>query len=191
LVGVIRHRVRGSIKDVVGLIHDLWDTTTQRVSLVVLLGALSSVLAAEFHPYITRFVQKLLVILHNEKTDALAILQAAALSALISFGSNLPEYLNLVVPALISCYRFPRTPLKLRLQAIKSAGVLSKSVDLYPYASRLIHSLTALLVEEDHDLCQAVVKTLLTLTYTLGRDILIFIPSITKVSALGHSSSFY
>ena len=181
LVGAMRQHIRTCINDIIELVHNVWDTLSHRLALIVLVEALADALASEFGPYVTALIPKLLSILQEDKTDAMVPTQMKTLGALTAFASNLQNYMNLVVPIVITCYEFNGTPRVLRTQAIQCLKELSHTVDLYPYTSRIVHSLMPLMTANDSSLHQAVVDALHTFTYTLGSGIAIFVPVLVKV----------
>ncbi|KAF8573454.1 atypical PIKK FRAP protein kinase [Ramaria rubella] len=183
LVRSIQQHIRVCVTVIVELIHELWNITSQRLALVVLVEALADVLASEFGPYTARLIPKLLLVLQETRTELFAPIQARTLSALAAFSYNLQEYLNLVVPIFISCYERSHTPRILRKQAIQSLAVLSATVDLYPFTSRIVHSLTSVMADTDESLRQSILDALFTFTYTLGPNFVIFVPVLTKALA--------
>lgn len=188
LVRAIRGHVRGCVKNIIELIQDVWDTLpSQRLPLIVLVEALADALAAEFGPYVAGLIPKLLPILQEDKTEAQTTIHMKSLAALAAFASNLHDYLNLIIPIVISCYECRRTPFLLRKEAIGTLTSLSSTVDLYPYTSRIVHSLIPLLRELDEPLHEVVVHALRDFTYTLGANLVIFIPTLTKVCQISSS----
>jgi serine/threonine-protein kinase mTOR len=181
LVRAIRGHIRGCVSDIIALIQDVWDTLAQRLPLVTLIEALADALALEFGPYMPGLLPKLLPILQEDKTETLAAIQLKTLVALTALASNLHDYLNLVIPIIVSCYECPRTPFILRKEAIRCLTNLSNTVELNPYTSRIVHSLIPLLGELDEPLHEVVVDALRSLTYSLGASLVIFIPTLTKV----------
>lgn len=180
LISTVRQHVRSCLKEVMDLINDLWNVTNQRLALIVLVETLADVLAAEIGKYTAQMVSRLLLNLQEEKTETSALIHAKTVTAIVAFGPNLQEHLNLVIPVLISCFRPSPLPFTLRKQAIDSLSKLSKNVDLYPYASRIIHALEEVMTDSGQ-LRQSVIDAFSTFTYTLGTSMIIFIPSLTKV----------
>lgn len=166
------------------LIHNLWDITTQRLGLVVLTETLAEVLVAEFFPYTGGLIPRLLSILQEERTKFIVGLQIKAVTCLTSFGLALEQHLSLVIPVIITCYQDGRSSVVLRKQAIQSIAELSKSIDLYPYTSRFVHSLITVLSDLDESLQKACLDALYILAHTLGNSFVIFVPTLLKVRFL-------
>ena len=165
------------------LIHDIWDTSSQHLALVVLVESLANALAFEFRPYVPRIIPRLLQVFQEDETDLLVTTQVKALGALVAFASNLEEYLNLVVPVVIMSYERSNAPTFLRKRAIQSLGELSGSVDLLPYTSRIVHSLVHVIAAPDEELSQVVSDAISALARGLGPSFVIFVPMLLKVGS--------
>ena len=181
LVRAISHHIRACVTDIIELINDVWDTLSQRLPLVALVEALADALASEFKPHVAGLISKLLPILQSDKTNLLAAIQVKALAALTALAYNLQDYMNTVVPIVITCYEYSHTPFMLRTQAIETLTKLSSALELYPYTSRIIHSLMPILAEPNESLHQVIIDALHTFTYTLGPSFTIFVPVLVKV----------
>ena len=163
------------------LIYGIWDTSSQYIALVVLVEALANALALEFRPYVPHIIPRLLQAFKEDTTDMLAETQVKVLGALVAVASNMEEYLNLVVPVVISLYGKSSAPKFLRKRAIESLPELSSSVDLLPYTSRIVHSLVDVMATPDEELFQIVLDAIGALAGGLGPSFVIFVPMLLKV----------
>ena len=145
-------------------------------------------------------IPQMLSVLHTDRTKEKSPTRCV-LHALEVFGTNLDDYLHLIIPAvvklfeqvdvsvnvciLILIYYFLSHPIsffkKVRILAIQTLGRLCNKLNFSDYSSRIIHPLARALEIVDADLRKEVMETLCILVYQLGSDYAIFIPMVNKV----------
>ena len=184
LVGIIKQHVRKYAIDIFQLVSDLWENQSLQLPLSSLVEALGKALDAEFKPFIPIILPLLLRVFDSDMSEKVANTQMKVLDALLTFGSNIEEYLQLVVPILVrSCERIDGS-IPLRKRAIQTIEGLTRRVNFSDHASRIIHPLVRVLGQSSNELRQAAMDCLCALMLQLGSDFAIFVPTINKVSLL-------
>ncbi len=184
LVGIIKQHVRNHMPDIFKLVTELWDNISLQLPLVSLVEALGKALDAEFKPFLPTTLPLLLKVFDGEMTDKTANTQIKIFDAFLTFGSNIEEYLQLVIPVVVRTYERADAPLALRKKAIQTVEGLTRRVNFSDYASRIIHPLVRVLAQGGNELKVAVMETLCALIAQLGSDFAIFVPTVNKVSLL-------
>ncbi|KAG1246296.1 hypothetical protein G6F68_014703 [Rhizopus microsporus] len=105
------------------------------------------------------------------------------LHAFVVFGANIEEYMHLVIPAVVRFFEKPGVPASVRRQAITTITALCKKVNMFDYASRIIHPLARVLPALPVEARNAAMDLLCALIFQLGTDYTKFIPVINKVLA--------
>lgn len=190
LIGIIKQHIRNYIPEVFNLVSELWDNQALQLPLVALIEALGKALDAEFKPFLPSVLPLVLKVFDGELTEKRINTQIKIFDAFLTFGSNIEEYLHLVIPIIVKSYdrqeNLERTELSahlvaLRKRAIQTIDGLSKRVNFSDHASRIIHPLVRVLQNGTNELRMAVVDTLCSLVIQLGPDFAIFVPTISKV----------
>lgn len=176
------------MNDVFGLVTDLWENASLQLPLVSLVEALGKALDAEFKPYLPNILPLLLKVFDTELTEKMASTQMKIFDAFLTFGANIEEYLQLVIPIIVKTYERPDAGIALRKRAAQTIEGLTRRVNFSDHASRIILSLTRALGSPSNELKMAVMDTLSALIIQLGSDFAIFVPTIEKVKPiLGNS----
>ncbi|KAI0316749.1 atypical/PIKK/FRAP protein kinase [Amylostereum chailletii] len=181
LVGIIKQHVRNYMPAVFGLVTDLWENTSLQLPLVSLVESLGRALDAEFKPFLPSILPLMLKVFDGELNDKRTNTQIKVFDAFLTFGSNIEEYLHLVIPIIVKTYERADAPTPLRKRAIVTIDGLSGRVNFSDHASRIIHPLVRVLGSSTNELRQAVMDTLCSLVIQLGSDFAIFVPTINKV----------
>ncbi len=184
LIGIIKQHVRIHMPEIFKLIKDLWETPSLQLPLVSLIEALGKALDAEFKPFLPSILPVMLKVFDAELTDKMPNIQIKIFDAFLTFGVNIEEYLQLVIPIIVKTYERPDATLPLRKRAIQTIDGLSRKVNFSDHASRIIHPLVRVLDRPNNELRMAVMDTLCSLVIQLGSDFAIFVPTINKVSVL-------
>jgi serine/threonine-protein kinase mTOR len=172
--------------DVFSLVSELWENSTLQLPIVALIEALGKALDSEFKPFLPTILPLILKVFDGELTDKRMNTQIKIFDALLTFGTNIEEYLHLVIPIIVKSYErqdsggIMTTPLRKR--AIQTIDGLSRRVNFSDHASRIIHPLVRVLETSNNELRMAVMDTLCSLVIQLGSDFAIFVPTINKVT---------
>lgn len=169
--------------DIFGLIQELWDNATLQLPLVALIEALGKALDSEFKPFLPTILPLILKVFDGDLNDKRISTQIKIFDAFLTFGTNIEEYLHLVIPILVKTYEKTDGPgtTPLRRRAIQTIDGLSRRVNFSDHASRIIHPLVRVLEGPSNELRPAVMDTLCSLVIQLGSDFAIFVPTINKV----------
>ncbi|KZT51925.1 phosphatidylinositol 3-kinase [Calocera cornea HHB12733] len=180
LIGIIKQHIRPFLTDVVALFGDLWNIDHPLPPLVSLVEALAKALEGEFKVHLPAILPKLLEALSAKSTDALT-LQTNVLHAFYTFGSDIEEYMHLVLPAILRTCESTEARLPLRKSAIHTIGRLSQKVNFADHASRIVHALGRVLAGSNQELRMAVMDTLCALLFQLNSDFTVFLSMINKL----------
>lgn len=181
LVGIIKQHVRNYTPEIFNLVTELWENTSLQLPLVSLIEALGKALDAEFKPFLPMILPLVLKVFDGALNDKRSNTQIKIFDAFLTFGSNIEEYLHLVIPIIVKTYERADAPTALRKRAIVTIDGLSSRVNFSDHASRIIHPLVRVLGASNNELKQAVMDTLCSLLLQLGSDFAIFVPTINKV----------
>ncbi|KAG5734545.1 Phosphatidylinositol 3-kinase tor2 [Termitomyces sp. T112] len=181
LVGIVKQHVRNFMPDIFSLITELWDNTTLQLPIVVLIEALGKALDAEFKPFLPTILPLMLKVFDGgDSTEKKMETQIKVFDAFLTFGTNIEEYLHLVIPIIVKSYERSEGTTALRKRAIQIIDGLSKRINFSDHASRIIHPLVRVLDGSNNELRMAVMDTLCSLVLQLGSDFAIFVPTINK-----------
>ncbi|KAF9147911.1 phosphatidylinositol kinase- protein kinase tor1, partial [Linnemannia schmuckeri] len=179
LVLVVKLHIRPYIPDLLKLIFDNWNHTGLQGRIIGLIESIAIALEGEFKVYLPKLLRSMLVVLDTDLSEkhraSLRVLQA-----LVKLGSNIEEYLHLVVPVLVKTFERTDAPMNLRRAAISTVGALSKRIDFSDYASRIIHPLVRTLSAPGPELRNVTMDVLCLLAVQLGQEYLNFVPLVQK-----------
>ena len=185
LVGIIKQHVRNHTTDIFKLVQELWDNPILQLPLMSLVEALGKALDAEFKPFIPMILPPILKVFEGEMNDKIGMTQMKIFDAFLTFGANIEEYLQLVIPLIVKTYERQDAGVPLRKKAIQTIEGLTHRVNFSDHASRIIHPLVRVLNQSNNELRMAVMDTLCALMIQLGSDFAIFHPTIRKVQCPG------
>ncbi|KAH8093828.1 FAT-domain-containing protein [Cristinia sonorae] len=180
LIGIIKQHVRNHMFDVFNLITELWEVTSLQLPLVSLVEALGKALDAEFKPFLPQILPLVLKVFDGEMNEKSAATQMKIFDAFLTFGANIEEYLQLVIPIIVKTAERQDGTIALRKRAVYTIDGLSRRVNFSDHASRIIHPLVRVLGQPHNELRSAVMDTLCSLIIQLGSDFAIFIPTVNK-----------
>ncbi|KAF8074724.1 phosphatidylinositol 3-kinase [Lyophyllum atratum] len=182
LVGIVKQHVRNFMPDIFSLVTELWENASLQLPIVALIEALGKALDAEFKPFLPTILPLILKVFDGELTEKRMNTQIKIFDAFLTFGTNIEEYLHLVIPIIVKSYERPEGPgtTPLRKKAIQTIEGLSKRINFSDHASRIIHPLVRVLETSNNELRMTVMDTLCSLVIQLGSDFAIFVPTINK-----------
>jgi len=181
LVSIIKQHVRNYMPDIFALITELWENVALQLPIVALIESLGRALDAEFKPFLPTILPLILKVFEGgPPDDKRSAVQIKVFDAFMTFGSNIEEYLHLVIPIIVKTYERDGTT-QLRKKAIQTIHGLSRRVNFSDHASRIIHPLVRVLDNSNTELRVSVMETLCSLMMQLGADFAIFVPTVNKV----------
>lgn len=189
LVNVVKQHVRKYLDDILAVIKVFFHVPSLQPSILILIESIAQALDGEFKIYIPFLLPMLIGVLQNDDSASLEP-SLKVLNTFVTFGSNIDEYIHLVIPNIVN--RFEYAPHQLRKAAIVCVGDLCRTVNLSDMASRIIHPLLRVIATGSDDLKKASVETLCSLCFQMGSDFTIFIEVInnTLTKARVHSSMY-
>ena len=190
LVSIITQHVRNYTVHIFHLISDLWENTALQLPIVSLIEALGKALDAEFKPFLPSILPLILQVFDGEH-EKRSVTQVKVLDAFLTFGTNIEEYLHLIIPNIVKSYERQDASVALRKKAVQTIDGLTKRVNFSDHASRIIHPLVRVLPSANNELRMAIMDTLCSLLIQLGPDFAIFVPTISKVKRPSCCYSIY
>eukprot|EP01132_Coremiostelium_polycephalum_P005602 gene5602-6970_t len=185
LVSIVKQHIRDYLVDVFALIEKYWNSNLL-IPIINLVEEISAALNDEFKVYLPNLIPQMLNVLHTDRSQKRQP-TSKVLRALEVFGTNLDDYLHLVIPAVVKLFEQVDVTPQVRILAIQTIGRLCKKLNFSDYASRIIHPLARVLdvapAGDNNDLRDDALQTLCSLVYQLGSDYAIFIPMVGKVLA--------
>ncbi|KAI9000239.1 armadillo-type protein [Gaertneriomyces semiglobifer] len=186
LVSIVKQHIRGYLTELLALIQEYWSPTSNiQITILSLVEAIAVALDGEFKVYLPTLLPQMLQILEADTSERRQPTQKV-LHAMVVFGSNLEEYLHLVVPVVVRLFEKLDIPLHVRKLAIQTIGQLCKKINVSDQASRIIHPLVRVLAGLQPELRTPAMDTLCALVYQLASDFAIFIPMINKTLIKHH-----
>ncbi|XP_006461841.1 hypothetical protein AGABI2DRAFT_151460 [Agaricus bisporus var. bisporus H97] len=180
LVEIIKQHVRNYMPEIFALVTELWENSALQLPIVALIEALGKALDAEFKPFLPTILPLILKVFEGgPPDDKRSSVQIKVFDAFLTFGSNIEEYLHLVIPIIVKTYERDGST-QLRKKAIQTIHGLSRRVNFSDHASRIIHPLARVLDNSNTELRISVMETLCSLMMQLGADFAIFVPTINK-----------
>uniref|UniRef100_T1ISC3 Serine/threonine-protein kinase TOR n=1 Tax=Strigamia maritima TaxID=126957 RepID=T1ISC3_STRMM len=162
--------------------EDYWTVNNPLQNTIILLvEQIAIALGAEFKIYVPRLIPQILkVFMYDNSTNRTVTLKL--LLALQKFGSNLDDYLHLILPPIVRLFDSQEVPIAVRRCALETVDHLTESLDFTDYASRIIHPLVRTL-DSTPELRHVAMETLTALVVQLGKKYEIFVPMVHKVLA--------
>jgi len=184
LVTVVKQHIRNYLTEIYQLIQEFWNFNSNiQLTIISLMESIAIALNCEFKAYLPQLLPQLLQIFETDTSEKRQ-LTIKVLKAFIVFGSNLEEYLHLVIPVIIKLFERIDAPLDLRREAIQTIGNLCKNINFSDHASRIIHPLVRIL--PNPELRNDAMDTLIKLVLQLNSDYAIFVPMVNKILIKNH-----
>ncbi|KTW30812.1 hypothetical protein T552_00524 [Pneumocystis carinii B80] len=186
LVTIVKQHIRNYLSDIFKLIYDYWNSnSTLQITILSLVESIVMALEGEFKAYLPTLLSLMLQVLETDTTDNRQSTQEI-LRSFVVFGSNIEEYIHLILPVVVKMFERHDLPVSLRKIAIQTVAQLSRKINFVNHASRIIHPLARVLSTGIHELKVASMDTLCALVFQLGLDYTIFIPMINKCLINNH-----
>ncbi|KAG1057434.1 hypothetical protein G6F43_000742 [Rhizopus delemar] len=183
LVSIVKQHIRNYLKDIFELIDDYWTSVSSiQITIISLIEAIAKALDGELKVYLPRLLPHMLQIFDSDISERRQP-TLRVLHAFVVFGANIEEYMHLVIPAVVRFFEKPGVPASVRRQAITTITALCKKVNMFDYASRIIHPLARVLPALPVEARNAAMDLLCALIFQLGTDYTKFVPVINKVLA--------
>ncbi|KAG8958873.1 phosphatidylinositol kinase- protein kinase tor1 [Tulasnella sp. 419] len=181
LVHIIKQHIRNYLEDMLELIKELWNYPSLEVHVVALVESLARALNAEFKPFLATILPPMLKLFDGDHVEKRTAVQIRVFHALYAFGSNVEEFLHLIIPILVRTLERSDASTTLRVTAVRCIDGLSRKVNFSDHSSRIVHPLARVLATANQELKNAIMDTLCVLVVQLGSDFAIFVPMINKI----------
>ncbi|KAI8344851.1 armadillo-type protein [Chlamydoabsidia padenii] len=181
LVGIVKQHIRNYLKDIFDLIDEYWTPESSiQITIISLIESIAKALDGELKIYLPRLLPHMLQIFDSDLSDRRQP-TIRVLHAFVIFGANIEEYMHLVIPAIVKFFEKPDAPVTVRRQAMVTITSLCKKVNMFDYASRIIHPLARVLPVLPIEARNSAMDLLCALVFQLGTDYAKFIPVVNKV----------
>ncbi|KAI8877804.1 FAT-domain-containing protein [Backusella circina FSU 941] len=175
LVSIVNIHIRNYLQNIFSLVDDYWKSAPSvQITIVSLVESVVLALKGEIKLYLPRLVPRMLHIFYSDLSER-KILASKVLHAFAEFGSNMEEYIHLVIPVIVKSFENAW----MRQQAINTMTLLCQKIGLHGYASRIIHPLVRVLPFTETRI--AAMDLLCELIFQLNEDYVKFIPIVNKV----------
>ncbi|TPX35002.1 hypothetical protein SmJEL517_g02512 [Synchytrium microbalum] len=186
LVSIVKQHIRNYLPEIFALIHEYWNPNASiQITILSLVEAVAVALDGEFKVHLPTLLPQMLQIFETDNSERRLPTQKV-LHAMIIFGSNLEEYLHLVIPVIVKLFERQDVPVHLRRSAMQTIAQLCKKINFADQASRITHPLVRVLATGPPELKVAAMDTLSVLLYQLSSDFAIFVPMINKAMSKHH-----
>lgn len=176
LISIVKQHIRPHLEEVFDVIKEFFHLQNLQVTIVSLVESIAKALGGEFQMHLTSVLPLLLDALGNEKLPNVSL---RVLKAFVSFGSNIEEYIHLIIPNIVRLFEYG--PQNVRKSAIVTIGKLSRTVNINDMSSRVVHTLLRVLASHNEELTRSAMNTLCFLLLQMGTEFTVFIPVINKV----------
>lgn len=175
LVTVVKQHTRTYLGSIFEVVQEYFSVPSLQPVILSLINSIAQALDGEFKAYIPRLLPLLIGIIQNDKA-ANRDPSIKVLNSFIIFGSNIEEYVHLIIPSIVNMFEY--TPIPLRVAAIGTLGELCGTVNLNDMASRIIHPLVRILHNGPEELRKPAINTLCALCFSMGNEFITFVPVI-------------
>lgn len=180
LISIVGQHIRNFLPDIFQLIKEFWNPMSNlQLTILTLVESIARALEGEFKVFLSSLLPLMLHIFDVDSTSQRAPTQKV-LHAFIVFGSNVEEYMHLILPVVVRTVEKQDAPITLRRSAIQTIAQLSRKVNFSDLSSRIIHPLARVLAQGPNELRNTAMDCLCALVFQLGYDYAIFIPMINK-----------
>ncbi|KAG8833646.1 phosphatidylinositol kinase- protein kinase tor1 [Serendipita sp. 399] len=181
LVEIVKSHIQNFTKDILDMCRDLWANQVLHIPLITLIESLSKVLGTGFKPHVSA-VLPLLLSVFDATVDKRQATEIRAFQTFLTFGSNVEEYMHLLLPVLLAAVESSNSgsSATLKRTALDTIAGLARRVNLSDYASRIIHPLIRVIPDAPQDVRDAIKDTMCTLVFQLGADFAVFVPMVKK-----------
>eukprot|EP00002_Diphylleia_rotans_P004010 TRINITY_DN1288_c0_g1_i6.p1 TRINITY_DN1288_c0_g1~~TRINITY_DN1288_c0_g1_i6.p1 ORF type:complete len:2340 (-),score=509.17 TRINITY_DN1288_c0_g1_i6:204-7223(-) len=177
LVPIVKQHIRKYVHEIIVLIKDNWNMALS-FQIVCLIEELSIALADEFKIYLSDLIPMMLNALVLDRQDRRTTQKV--LHAFEVFGTNLDDYLHLVLPALVRLLEQTDLPIAIRINTIQTIARLSRKLNFSAHISRIIHPLVRIIDQPFPELRKETMEAICTLIHQIGTEFLTFSPLVER-----------
>lgn len=175
LTTVVKQHIRPFLKDIFVVVKEFFVFQELHAAILIMIESLAVALDGEFKVYMPEILPSLIRVLQADDSDIGS--KVKVLNSLYTFGSNLEDYVHLVIPNVVDLLYF--SPQQLRIASLQCISDLSQFLNLNDMASRIIHPLLRVLDSSNEELVKKVsMETLCNVCFQLGPQYAVFIESV-------------
>ncbi|CAG7725809.1 unnamed protein product [Allacma fusca] len=180
LIAIVKQHIRNYLDDIFSLIKDFWMINPSlQVTIILVVEQVALALGSEFKIYLAKIIPLILkVLVHDNSRDR--VVTANLMNALQKFGTNLDEFLHLILPPIVKLLDSPDVPVSVKKIAIETLDHLSSTLNFSDFSSRILHSFIRIL-DNHPELREATLDTLTSLVSQFGDKLKVFIPMVQRV----------
>lgn len=180
LIAIVKQHIRNYLDDICILIKEFWVPNSPiQSTLIRLTEHIAVALGAEFKVYLPKLMPQILRVLNHDTSKDRRVTKDL-LEALRKFGNNLDDYMHLIIPPVVKLFDDPNCPTAVSKQALETIDHLADILDFSDFISRIVHPLVRTL-DNNPELRQTAMDTLIALISQLGRKFVMFVPLVNKV----------
>ncbi|OXA52223.1 Serine/threonine-protein kinase mTOR [Folsomia candida] len=180
LIAIVKQHIRSYLDDIFTLIKEFWMVNPSlQVTIILVVEQIAIALGSEFKVYLAKLIPLMLkVLVYDISKDR--VVTANLLNALQKFGTNLDEFLHLLLPPIVKLLDNPEVPLSVKRIALETIEQLSCTLNFSDFASRIVHPLVRTLdvTPELRDNCM---DTLASLVIQFGPKFQVFTPMVQRI----------
>ena len=204
LIAIVKQHIRPYLDQILELVKEHWMVNSPlQITIIFLIEHVALALGAEFKMYLPHLVPLILRVLTHDASKDRSVTGIYSLSedsvsreglrhcrccwstgkllqAVQKFGSNLEDYLHLLLPPIVKLFDATDVNINVRRTALETVDLISDTLDLSDFASRIIQPLIRC-VESTSELRPVAMETLASLVAQLGKKYHIFVPMVQKV----------
>ena len=200
LIAIVKQHIRPYLDQILELVKEHWTVNSPfQITIIFLIEHVAMALGAEFKMYLPHLVPLILRVLTHDASKDRSVtgncygylifvqffiqsdfIKGKLLQAVQKFGSNLEDYLHLLLPPIVKLFDAIDVNINVRRTALETVDLISDTLDLSDFASRIIQPLIRC-IENTSELRPVAMETLASLVAQLGKKYLIFIPMVQKV----------
>ncbi|KAK9379012.1 armadillo-type protein [Kockiozyma suomiensis] len=180
MVTIVRQHIRNFLPDIFSLVNEFFNKSPGlQITILSLVESVSRAMEGDFKMYMQQLLPLMLPIIDTDRS-AMRTSTQKVLHAFVVFGSNVEEYIHLLLPSVVRL--FENAPPVLEIAAMETVGQMCKNVNMADMVSRIMHpTLRVLGTTGNEDVRKAAIELITSLIYYLRDDTTVFIPVINKV----------
>lgn len=136
LISIVQQHIRSYLDEIFSVIRDFWTTNTpMHITLINLVEQIAIALGAEFKVFVPFLIPHIDRVFAHDSEPNKAV-TTKLLQALQKFGTNLDDYLHLIIPPIMKLCDAQDVPEVVRKTAFETIDILSHHLQITDYASR-------------------------------------------------------
>lgn len=199
IISVVRKHIRIYLDDIFKVLRELWNTNSaMQLPLFSALDQIVIALGGEFRNYVPHLIPHILRALNHDQSARKEV-TLKLMGALQNFGTNLEDYVNLLIPPILAHFNTTisstSAPLAssldksrdnvVKLAALKTIEAFCDDLRLVEYSSRIVHAIMKLIEDNCNDktLTSAAMDTLTKFVLQMGSKYSMYVVMVGRLLA--------